>query len=201
MQTDLPRAERAAEAAELRAQGLTYRAIADRMGISRSYANDLLLDPDGLKAQLRKAGYGRPCKGCGKLTSGSYGRAKAPEFCVACTRERSASRHGTLNRYRRYGCRCGECKAAASEYGRAMRERCDPPRHGTVSGYTNHGCRCDACSAAHRRSEWLLYDYKRLWVASKRGTEPPTHGTWNAYSVYACRCDVCRAFAAEKRRA
>ena len=41
------RAERAVEALRLRASGMLFADIARTMGVSRSYANDLVLDPSG----------------------------------------------------------------------------------------------------------------------------------------------------------
>lgn len=65
----MTRQERAVKAAELRAQGLVYREIAERMGISISYAAALITDPDDRKARERKARYRKPCRRCGKLTN------------------------------------------------------------------------------------------------------------------------------------
>lgn len=78
------RAERAAEAAELRAQGLLYREIAERMGISVSYAQDLVNDPDGSALRARKDTYRGTCKDCGAPTDGSNGRVGAPVRCIEC---------------------------------------------------------------------------------------------------------------------
>lgn len=78
------RAARAAEAARLRAEGLTYERIAVRMGISRSYASCLVSDPTGEQDAARKASYGGECEVCGARTDGSYGRALAPKVCAKC---------------------------------------------------------------------------------------------------------------------
>jgi hypothetical protein len=66
-------------------------------------------------------------------------------------------RHGTVNAYTNYGCRCPACKEAnviASNRRRVDREaRGLPPdddRHGTYNAYTNYNCRCDACKLAAR---------------------------------------------------
>lgn len=64
-------------------------------------------------------------------------------------------RHGTLDGYRKYKCKCEPCRGA-------WRERCrefkaarlaltlDPndKRHGTVNFYSNYGCRCRPCTDA-----------------------------------------------------
>lgn len=57
-------------------------------------------------------------------------------------------RHGTLNGYRNYGCRCDPCRQAAIE-GRRRYAALPPddPRHGRRSTYTA-GCHCGACREA-----------------------------------------------------
>lgn len=78
------RAALAAEVARLRAEGLLYREVAERLGISRSYAADLATDPRGLKARARKASYQGTCGLCGGPTDGSNGYDQAPRFCLRC---------------------------------------------------------------------------------------------------------------------
>lgn len=46
--------------------------------------------------------------------------------------------HGTVELYKRAGCRCDACTAAFMAY----------VPHGTLSGYTHHGCRCASCREA-----------------------------------------------------
>lgn len=87
----MKRAERAKEAARLRAQGLNGLQIARRMGVSRSYAYELLNDPDGFKVRERKDSYRGECEDCGAPTDGSNGRA-APRFCQTCRNEREHAR-------------------------------------------------------------------------------------------------------------
>ena len=64
--------------------------------------------------------------------------------------------HGTWTTYTSYGCRCGECKAAAARYQKVRRATraaeglaLNDPRHGKYTTYINYGCRCDACKAAN----------------------------------------------------
>jgi hypothetical protein len=64
-------------------------------------------------------------------------------------------RHGTAYAYNTKGCRCDECRTAASARGKASnakrRERGLPEgdsRHGTYSGYVNWSCRCRPCTNA-----------------------------------------------------
>ena len=64
----------------LREDGLTQREIAERLGITRSWAAELDNDPDGLKARARKDSYAGVCVDCGAATSGSDGATAAPEL-------------------------------------------------------------------------------------------------------------------------
>lgn len=79
------RAERAAQVAELRAQGLLYREVAALLGVSYSYARNLGADPDGAGVRARKDSYRGRCADCGRPTNGSWGRSpRAPKRCVRC---------------------------------------------------------------------------------------------------------------------
>jgi hypothetical protein len=59
--------------------------------------------------------------------------------------------HGTASSYNNLGCRCTDCRAAASAaratWVRSLQNRkfADVP-HGTPSGYRNWGCRCEQCT-------------------------------------------------------
>lgn len=86
----MTREERAREAAALAAEGLNGIQIAERMGVSQSYAYSLLSDPDGTGERERKAKYSGTCLGCGKSTSGSDGFKGAPDKCVACSNHDAA---------------------------------------------------------------------------------------------------------------
>lgn len=60
--------------------------------------------------------------------------------------------HGDHVRYAG-GCRCDDCRKAASELGHAIRRANGirpktPPQHGTPSGYQKLKCRCEECKAA-----------------------------------------------------
>ena len=79
------RAARAEQAATLKAQGLNGLQIAERMGISRSYAYSLLNDPDGSGERQRKTKYDGVCKDCGGRTVGDGGLP--PERCAPCSIE------------------------------------------------------------------------------------------------------------------
>lgn len=80
----MTRQEKSAEATALHKSGLTWQEVADEMGISRSYAYDLVRDPDYSKVRARKSSYRGTCEECGGPTDGSNGRAKAPRFCQGC---------------------------------------------------------------------------------------------------------------------
>lgn len=79
----MTRAQNAARASELRVEGLVFREIAGRMGISVSYAQQLVADPDGSKCQARKDSYRKPCPQCGRLMNGSDG-TNGPRLCTRC---------------------------------------------------------------------------------------------------------------------
>lgn len=85
--------ERMAVAAEVRRlredDHLVFRQIAERLGISRSYASSLYADPDGSAVRLRKETYRGACVECGAPTDGSNGRGRAPERCERCARARA----------------------------------------------------------------------------------------------------------------
>lgn len=51
------------------------------LGISRSYATQLVYDPDGRKAKARKDGYRGTCLVCGARTDGSRGPSRVGEYC------------------------------------------------------------------------------------------------------------------------
>lgn len=164
----IARADLAAEAMRLRAQGLLHREIAERMEISISYACDLVNDPDRKKQLERRAGYGRPCRICGRRTTGSEGRVKAPDICAKCRVVESLAPCGTRSAYDR-GCSCDECRAAMRRYMASLKGK-KPPRHGTVSAYKNYGCRCDKCRRANSRNNFLLADERKRYpsVANRK---------------------------------
>jgi hypothetical protein len=187
----------AVEAARLRGEGLTYREIAERMGLAESTVSELVSDPDGSKVRERKARYGGTCEVCGGPTDGSYGLAKAPKRCAKCL---PRAQHGRT-RYSK-GCRCDECRRANTEYKAALRKTKTPPKHGK-SGYMNYGCRCDICRKEHNESmrQPVQVEYRRLWAASVKGSRPPWHGTSYIYQTYGCRCSDCTAADTAAQRA
>lgn len=73
--------------------------------------------------------------------------------------------HGTVDMYRRGGCRCGPCTAAFM--------RSVP--HGTLSGSRHHGCTCERCVTARRQ-----YGRVYAWTTQSMGEDgegpssPPT---------------------------
>lgn len=79
------RATLAARVAELRnGSAMGFREIAAEMGLSRSYVSTLYHDPTGEKEKVRKTQYAGRCDECGRPTSGSNGREKAPPRCRYC---------------------------------------------------------------------------------------------------------------------
>lgn len=116
-------------------------------------------------------------------------------------------RHGTLNGYTRWGCRCLDCRSAVRDYRRRRRATANiqpgdnDPRHGTINAY-ELGCRCDACKKAES-------DYQRRWRSTRpRKPKAPRlprpaapdplpaadgrHGRIIGYRM-GCRCEDCRA--------
>lgn len=160
------RLELAVEARRLRDEGFSIRGIGDVLGCSRSYASELLNDPDGSKARARKDRYAGICVDCGGPTSGCEGRGpNAPQRCWACNCEhlRVDHPHGTIGRYQK-GCSCEDCRAANRERGRRLKGK-TPPRHG-VSGYQNYGCRCATCTKAH--SDYLFLTANSVIYARRK---------------------------------
>lgn len=68
--------------------------------------------------------------------------------------QRARVKHGTCQMYKKYRCRCDECRAwATARRARSrVRQRANVPGHvhGTINGYTNYACRCQACKAENR---------------------------------------------------
>lgn len=126
------RADRAAEAARLRAQGLVYREIAERMGISRSYAAALICDPDGSGDRARKDSYRGECERCGASTNGSNGR-HAPKLCNDCFQTRYAERNETLIEMWEAGVPVSRIAATLGMTHTAVRRWVDDARHRNVA--------------------------------------------------------------------
>lgn len=78
-------------------------------------------------------------------------------------------KHGTVNTYSRYGCRCDECVSVVYERNKQARERRrarasagDPSvPHGARWTYADWGCRCDRCTEA-----------RRVYERERRGQQP-----------------------------
>lgn len=71
---------------ELRAQGLTWKQIAERLNVTWTFAADVFNDPDGSKRRERQKRYEGVCVDCGGPTSGSGGFGNAPSRCLRCSR-------------------------------------------------------------------------------------------------------------------
>ena len=78
------RAERAAQIERLERRGLDTREIAEQLGLARSTINIYRRDPDGSRHRQRLESYRGRCRDCGRLTTGSGGRARAPARCRRC---------------------------------------------------------------------------------------------------------------------
>lgn len=145
-------------------EGLTYREIAERYGISRQRVAQLL-EPFGFprhwgrrrqleRARTLEAVHERVRSGETSLRDEWEALGYASEdslrnalLSLGLHFERHAP-HGVRWRYNR-GCRCELCKVAHREYMRSLR-RSEPRTHGTASAYTNYGCRCAECREAVR---------------------------------------------------
>lgn len=77
--------ERVAEAQRLRAQGLTWREVGERLDVPTQTAHGWVSDPDGAKMRARRDSYRGTCIDCEARTDGSNGRDGAPERCHECT--------------------------------------------------------------------------------------------------------------------
>jgi DNA-binding CsgD family transcriptional regulator len=114
------RAERAAEAARLRAEeGVAGpKGVAERMGISVGYARSLLYDPTGEGDRARKAKAGGSCATCGAPTSYTTGgpsrhcRKHAPNRAAAINAARAAARYERIAALWREGASLKEIAAA-----------------------------------------------------------------------------------------
>lgn len=78
------RAQRLQQIVELRERGLSYRQVADQLGLTTSGVRSIINDPDGSKQRERKKRYQGVCVECGGPTDGSNGRAAAPLRCRYC---------------------------------------------------------------------------------------------------------------------
>jgi len=71
--------------------------------------------------------------------------------------------HGSLVAYKKYGCRCAECRRGEREYHarwtRRKQEQPLPPKikHGTRYAYVTYGCRCGDCREAKKASDAQMY--------------------------------------------
>lgn len=116
------RIELAAKVKTLRDEGLLYREIVERLGISYTYAQQLYEDPDGAKARARKDGYAGKCVDCGAPTCGSGGPDEAPERCQDCANvQKHAERFWTgeqiLLSFQRFHAETGRTPAASDATG------------------------------------------------------------------------------------
>lgn len=80
--TTATREEKAARAAMLRSEGLSWREVGDRLGISPTYAEQLVSDPDGSKNRARKMQ--RNCVDCGTAIRSDSPSKAAQLRCSRC---------------------------------------------------------------------------------------------------------------------
>lgn len=123
---------------------LTHRQIAVELGISRSYANALDLDPDGSKTRVRKDSYGGTCVDCGARTDGSNGASLAPERCGSCSRakqkaEKTWTRDAVISAIQRFAVEHGR-PPTSIDWIHADPDRGYPNRGSVYRTSTNPGC-------------------------------------------------------------
>lgn len=79
------RAQRVADVQRLREEeGLTYREIGERLGISLKMAHHYYADPDGSRARARKDKSNGTCVDCGGETHNGGNRTRVAERCAQC---------------------------------------------------------------------------------------------------------------------
>ena len=72
----------------LEQRGHATREIAAELGLAVSTVNIYRADPTGERQRERRRRYRGECRGCGRPTSGSGGRTRAPEWCRRCAGEK-----------------------------------------------------------------------------------------------------------------
>jgi transposase len=82
------RAERVRQIKRLEQRGQATREIATELGLAVSTVNIYRADPTGERQRERRRRYRGECRGCGRPTSGSGGRKRAPEWCRRCAGQR-----------------------------------------------------------------------------------------------------------------
>lgn len=151
-------AERRAEAARLRAEGLLWREVADRLGVAIPTAHAYVADPDGSKSAARKRSYAAACERCGGATDGSNGRAKPVRVCQAC-RSRSGApvdERRAMSRARRGGLPQSRT-ITLGEFAAGVRETADRLGSGSLSRLAYDRHRADgllSVSAVADRWRW-----------------------------------------------
>lgn len=109
------------------------------------------------KALISRANIGRRSSIAGKTgeeAGWTHARRDAMADRAAERRSSRVPEHGTVNEYKKYGCRCADCFAAARN------PRVPVEVHGRYL-YKRDKCRCAICVTANR-------EYGRRWLAERR---------------------------------
>lgn len=165
----MTRAERAAEAVRLKAEGLNGIQIAERMGISRAYAYGLLNDPTGDGDRQRKKQYAGECIDCGGPTDGSNGRGNAPKRCAHCEQHQNDERNAQIIEAWEQG-QTGEQIAARLGL-----------TYNQVRGVVEHAQRKGVTDIRHKRSHrelWPLIERRWHEGATQREIAAEAGTTW-----------------------
>lgn len=132
------RAERLAQVLPLREQGLTYAEIGKRLGITRSYVEDLVKDPKGIKmlerARRHRMTSKHPCARCGKPCTSRATR------CQACEREilKVWTREAIIEAIRFFVASEGRLPAA-TDWNRSIQHRSRRSTPAVYEGYPSLG--------------------------------------------------------------
>lgn len=151
--------ERVAEAIRLREEeGLIYREIGERLGVSTGTAFEWCADPDGSRLRARKAGYRGACIKCGATTSGCNGPGKAPLRCIPCGQEhvaevKRAGHRAMVERVERLWAEGRTLRQIALAMGWANKH---------VAASLIARLRSEGCDLPHRRPQAVAYIDKAL---------------------------------------
>lgn len=151
---------------------LMYPEIAERLGISRSYASSLYNDPTGEKERIRKNKYRKPCPDCGNLMDGSDG-SKGPTYCHKCAPkyQRKWTRETVIQVFQEYEAKTGRVPTTLDAMWKApsLRARISPARLAELQAVPD--------DAPRLPSPWLVTELFGSWSDARVAAGfPPSPG-------------------------